>query len=249
MDMKKAKSQLPAVIRTKSVPLKNFEDNLDQVMAFIKRMSADDLVWTLKKVKRSNVKALASSPINLKRVAKNMETVSAKVAGWLEFYRPAARWVVVMLISFLEGFMEDILVEIALKNPKIVKGDEVPVRAIVTANSLEELKRDVRRNWAHDALRPNGPEKWRRTLSDLGAPTIDQKAIAETQYLWDTRNLIVHSRCIADKTYAIKYANRGAKFGVEVNVNMHFLKTTLPYLRVLVEWADTFLTKYPVKTK
>ena len=68
--MKKAKSHLPAVIKPKSVPLKNFEDNLDQVMAFIKRASAGDLVRAAEKVKRSNAKALASSPPNLKRVEK-----------------------------------------------------------------------------------------------------------------------------------------------------------------------------------
>ena len=151
-----------------------------------------------------------------------------------------------MLISFVEGFLEDILVEMALKNPKILKGDGVPVRVIVTAISLEELKCEVRRNWAHDALRPNGPERWHRTLLDLGAPKIDKKVIEEMQYLWDTRNLIVHSRCIADKAYSRNHDSRGAKLGVEVKVNM---KAMLPHVKIFVEWADTFLTKYAVKAE
>ena len=40
----------------------------------------------------------------------------------------------VMLVSFLEAFLEDILIAIASKNPRILKGEGVPVRAVVTAD-------------------------------------------------------------------------------------------------------------------
>jgi hypothetical protein len=243
---KKPKSQLPAVIKQKSEPLKNFEENLDQIMAFVKRMSASDLAKAIEKARRSNEKVIAKSPnLDVKRIAKNLNVLSSKVTDWLSFYRPASRWIIVMLISFLEAFLEDVLAEIASRNPKVIKSEGMPVQTIIAAKSLEELKSEIRSNWAHDALRPNGPNRWYRTLRDMGAKKIDQQVITEVQHLWDTRNLIVHARGIADKSYSKKYASRGAKFGVEYNVNMASLKGWLPHVGALVEWADEFLMKYP----
>jgi hypothetical protein len=101
---KKPKSQLPAVIKQKSGPLKNFEENLDQIMAFVKRMSPGDVVKAVEKTKRSTAEAIAKSPnLDIKRITKSVNALSSKVTDWLSFYRPASRWVIVMLISFLEG--------------------------------------------------------------------------------------------------------------------------------------------------
>ena len=61
------------------------------------------------------------------------------------------------------------------------------------------------------------------------------------QHLWDTRNLIVHARCIADAAYAKKYANRGAKVDVEVRVNLHSLEEWLEAVKEFVKWVDAFI--------
>jgi hypothetical protein len=68
---------------------------------------------------------------------------------------------------------------------------------------MDELRAAMTRLWAHDALRPDGPRTWVRQLKDMGAKKpIDQGVVSEVEHMWDTRNLIVHSRCVADATYA-----------------------------------------------
>jgi hypothetical protein len=111
------------------------------------------------------------------------------------------------------------------------------------------LRAEIRRNWAHDALRPGGPEKWRREVRDLGARPLDQKIVYAVQHMWDTRNLIVHARCIADAAYAKKYAHLGAKKDQTVNVNLHTFGSWLDPVKAFVEWADVVFLNYSEKPK
>jgi hypothetical protein len=253
--MKKTKVAQPSP--PKSDPLKLFEENLDQIVAFFERMSAAPLERTLKRAIASVVALAKSAPnIDVKRIAKSVQAASKATDRWLAFYLPASRWVTVMLVSFLEAYLEDVLKELASKNPAIVKSkDGIPVTTIILAGSLEELKEDIIRNWAHDQLRPDGPARWYRVLRDLGAsPSLSPTLLSEMQHLWDTRNLIVHARCVPDKVYARKHGNRGAVQGTVFRVNSRTLQAWLPHVKDFVNWTDNFLLNYgkaklPSKTK
>jgi hypothetical protein len=139
------------------------------------------------------------------------------------------------------------LIGIAEKNPQVVKApDQPPAANILEANSLDELKSEVRRQWAHNELRPNGPKKWVRKLKELGAPKhLDDKVTNGAQQLWAARNLIVHSRSIADTSYEKLY---GIRKGEELKIGPDLLKTWHDDVVKLVEWADAFFIKYPKKT-
>jgi hypothetical protein len=149
-----------------------------------------------------------------------------------------------MLVSFLETYMEDVLMGIALKNPQVVKITNMNWARVFEVDSIDELRSELRRNWAHDALRPGGPVTWRQTLSNLGAPKFDQKIIETLRHLWDTRNLIVHSRCIADAAYAKGYAHWGARTGVKVVVNLKVHCAWSAAVKDLVQWTDAFFLAY-----
>jgi hypothetical protein len=43
------------------------------------------------------------------------------VANWAAFNVPALRWVAVMLVSYLEVYLEDVLIGIARKHSRIIK--------------------------------------------------------------------------------------------------------------------------------
>jgi hypothetical protein len=131
------------------------------------------------------------------------------------------RWMSVMLVSFLEAYLEDGLTEIANRNPSLVRNSTVEPMRIFEVNTIEELRNEFQSNWAHDAIRPGGPATWNRTLCRLGcAERLDKSVVASPDYLWDTRNLIVHSACIADHAYAKKYGHLGIKNNDEVIVTL-----------------------------
>jgi hypothetical protein len=229
----------------KSEAMKNFEANLEQIKAFVSRFDSAKLHHKVKVSAAKISKELAGTVvINDKTIQREVDVLTATINRYLAFTFPASRWISVMLISFLEGYLEDGLVELARKNPGIVKAVVVNTSRIFEVDELEDLRNEVRRQWAQDALRPNGPEAWRKTLRQLGAPTLGNEIIYAIQHLWDTRNLIVHSRCIASAGYAKKYAHLGAKKGEEVKVNIATFGNWLKPTKAFVEWAEAFFLKY-----
>jgi hypothetical protein len=99
--------------KPKSDAMKNYEDNLDQIMAFIEQIKSAGLLEAGKKLQRTLMKEVASAP---KISAKRLERAGAR-------------------------FKEAV-------------------------------------------------DKW-----------CDDEAVRKVQHLWDTRNLIVHSQCVASSAY------------------------------------------------
>jgi hypothetical protein len=231
--------------KLKSGALKNLENNFDDVLAFMERIRTDELNQAAKRLKKSIEKETASIPkINVKRLTRSVEAYGQANEKWLAFYRPANRWMTVMLVTFLEGYLEDVLIEIARKNPQLVKDVAIDARSVFQIASIEELRDEVRRQWAHNELRPDGPRRWYRAIKDRGAKQLDQSIIHEMQHLWDTRNLIVHGKGIIDASYAAKYSDRGAKRGQQVGVGTAAIQRWLERISKFVDWVDEFCLSY-----
>ena len=232
--------------KPKSSALKNLENNFDDVMAFIERMGVDGVDQAAKKLKKSIEKEMASVPeINVKRLNRSVQAFGKANKKWLAFYRPANRWIAVMLVTFLEGYLEDVLIEMARKNPQLVKEVAIDTQSVFQIASIEELRDEVRRQWAHNELRPDGPRRWYRAIKDKGAKPLDQSIIHEMQHLWDTRNLIVHGKGIIDAPYATKYSDRrGVQRGQQVGAGSAAVKVWLERISKFVDWADEFCLSY-----
>jgi hypothetical protein len=247
--VKKQAASIPT-LQQKSEALNNFETNLDQIMAFIRRIQSDKLHKSSQRTVAAINSVTASLPnANKKAIIRKLQRIGKQYGivtnEYLAFLLPACRWMAVMLVSFLETFFEDGLVEIAKRNPKVVKDVEVPTSRILEAEAIEELRTEIRLQWAHDALRPGGPQAWYKKLRNMGAnPLADETIIAVTQHLWETRNLIVHSRCVASAAYARAYAKFGAEAGAEVKVNLATFGMWLKHIGPLVQWADALFQNY-----
>jgi hypothetical protein len=227
--------------KPKSDALQDFKTNLDALMAFVERLQSDKVFDATKALVRAIKKETAAAPqVNIKRLERETKKYKTAVDKWIAFHRPAVRSMSVMLVSFIEAYLEQGLVSLAAKNPRLVKAVEIECRRVFEVESIDELRNETLWHWAHDALRPGGPETWFRRLRDMGAPTIDQEVIRKVQHLWDTRNLIVHSRCIASVAYAKKYAQLGIRAGTHVPVNLNQFGIWLNPVRHFIEWSDAF---------
>jgi hypothetical protein len=193
--MTKPTSETPKDAR-KSEALKNFEDNLDEIMVVMKRLNIVDLEKGASQLQKAVREATAAAPnIDLKQLTQTTEEFDASVKTYLGFLLPACRWMTVMLVSFMETYLEDGLIEVGKKNPSLINGDPVGTNIIFEVNSIDELRAEIRRHWAHDALRPDGPKKWYRTVKDLGACPLNEKVLHAVQHMWDTRNLSFSECC------------------------------------------------------
>lgn len=178
--MKKAKTKeiVVAVAKTKSQALANFEENLDQLMAIIQQINTGQLQKATSNLLNSISRDTEAAPnMKAKRLQRAADTYGKVVTGYLAFLFPACRWMSVMLVSFLEAFMEDGLIEVATRNPKMMKDREVQSSLVFETYSLDALRAYIRRQWAHDVIRPDGPKTWYRVLRGLGAPPLNQETV------------------------------------------------------------------------
>jgi hypothetical protein len=64
------------------------------------------------------------------------------------------------------------------------------------------------------------------------------------QHLWDTRNLIIHSRSIASNAYAKTYKTLGFAAGNEVTVTHRLFQEWLGGSKEFIAWTEAFFLKY-----
>jgi hypothetical protein len=249
--MTKASEPKASDSATKTGALINLELNLDQIQTFLSRLNPGQLAKAITKINKMVAKEAKSAPavnmVNMKKILGGLHATLALVEDYQAFRAPALRMMSVMLVSFLEAYLEDGLVEIALKNPKLIKTPVIEPNRLLEIDSIDQLRNEIRLNWAQGSLRPGGPVTWEKRLRDLGAPELQRTTLNKIQHLWDTRNLIVHSRSIATNAYAKTYKTLGFAAGHEVRVTHHLLGEWLDGLKEFLAWTEPFFLKYGSK--
>jgi hypothetical protein len=228
----------------KTDALKRFEENLGLLTAFLNRFHPTDLQRSGKVLGRV-IERFKDDPENVAPLTRAANKVSAAVQEYLSASRLSHEWLGVMLVTFTEVYLEDGLISLSALNPKLIK-DAPPIdhHRILETESLDELRHEVRQRWAHQKVE-GGPRKFVRRLKDMGARGYDEKDIFRIEHLWDTRNLIVHSRGIVDVAYIKKYNH--LQTGVHVKVNLAQLEWWLPAMKGFVECTDRFFLNYGLK--
>jgi hypothetical protein len=230
----------------KTEAMKNFEANLDPLEGLIRWLIPKDVLSSVQSFVQALKKWQKSSPTDgtfpLKREAAKVTT---SIQNYVSVKNLSFEWMSVMLVTLLEGYLEDGLISLVSKNPKLMK-DAPPIdhyRALEVA-SIEELRDEVRRQWAQDCLRPGGPATWLKRLKSMGARGYNEEATFKVQHLWDTRNLIVHSRGVASVAYARRYANLGAQKGARIKVDINQFQYWLDAIKDFMICTDAFFLKY-----
>lgn len=152
----------------------------------------------------------------------------------------------VVLVTGVETYLTQNLVAIARRDPKLPNKDMQPIgySQIVDARTIEELHEELRREWARKFLaRP--PEQWLRKLAGIGleCPTDARQSIL---HLWDTRNLVVHARGVADSAYVGRYSGtmKNIKVGERVPTTPPLILRWADSIRAFVDLADKFFATY-----
>jgi hypothetical protein len=229
----------------KTSALINLESNLDQIHAFLLRIDPGQIAKAAAKMQKIVAKEAKSVPVvNFKKITRGLDALLARVKNYEAFRTPALRMMSVMLVSFLEAYLEDGLVEIASKNPNVIKTPVIEPNRLMEVESIDQLRTEIRLNWAQGSLRPGGPVKWRKQLRALGAPELKQTTLNNMQHLWDTRNLIIHSRSIASNAYAKTYKTLGFAAGQAVNVTHPLFQQWLVDSKEFIAWTEAFFLKY-----
>ena len=140
---------------TKTEAYKNFENNLDHLVRMLNIIPTADLKKNIVSMKRLTKKisrevneakeALSKAPDSLQRTLSDLTVdINDIVTGITEYTQKSSflwAWNSVILVTFVEAYMEEGLEFIAGKNLDLLKNtDPLSFERIVKAESLEDLK-------------------------------------------------------------------------------------------------------------
>jgi hypothetical protein len=107
-------------------------------------------------------------------------------------------WMLVMMVSFTEAYLEDVLIQLVGHNPEWMDDLKLKVSyaEVATASSLPEHMETIQRRWqecwVNNILRKK-PRHWIKILERLGANGYPAGLAEHMTTVWDCRHGIVHS--------------------------------------------------------
>jgi hypothetical protein len=221
--------------------MRNFETNISLLVAFLDRLKPNEIQRRAKSAMRV-VGRYKADQTNIAPLERAITKLNEATSDYLKVSQLSHEWMSVMLVTFSEAYLEDGLIGLSAKNPNLLKdAPPIPPNRMLEAESLDELRHEIRQQWAHQKVE-GGPRKFVRRLKDMGARSYDDKDVYRLEHLWHTRNLVVHSRGIVDAAYLAKY--RHLQKGDRVKVNLPQIGWWLPALKHFTETTDQFFLNY-----
>jgi hypothetical protein len=236
---------------TRTNAYNNFEANSRELVAMTKLlMPPNDLQRKLKNVSTKIDRRLErNSLVDAKTRAKtlsDLKSLTSTLGDYVTGRVLLQDWMSAVLMTIVLTYLEDGLVLIATKNPRLLEQAEaVNIERILQAPSIDDLRAEVRTQWADKALR-GGPKSWLSLLRRLGAKECTRDCASRLQHLWDTRNLIVHGRGIATAAHVAKYPK--VAHGARIHVSTGVLAWWITGVSEFVDATDEFFQNYGVNT-
>src|SRR5207247_11316116 len=111
----------------------------------------------------------------------------------------ASLWQVVMLVTCVEAYLQDVLSAAARADPDLMSKSQqlAPYADIIAATSLDELANELRARWARGWLADGGPTRWISRFERMGARGYPDDLAARLERIWGIRHVVVHSAGVA----------------------------------------------------
>jgi hypothetical protein len=224
---------------------KTFDANIEPMNALVHRLHPKELIRATKSVKRAREKWIETKDkADVKALTRATASLTKTTNRWLGLRKFSFESMSIMLVVFLEAYLEDGLIELATRKPAVLRDVPAPEASrVFEVETLDKLRDEVRRRWAQSKVH-GGPEKWGKMLTGMGARGYVKEEMHALQHLWDTRNLIVHSRSIMSAAYAKKYKSFGALSGMKIVVALDIFSLWLKAITSFMDVTDAFFLKF-----
>lgn len=130
-------------------------------------------------------------------------------------------WHVVMLVTFTEAYLEDVLAACAAIDPDLMARSEqtVDYRDVQYAHSVEELLEEMRHRWARNFVDDGGPSRWIERLSRMGARGFHDEDGATLEELWGIRHVVVHAAGKVTRDFVRRHASLNRAAGERIKLD------------------------------
>jgi hypothetical protein len=160
----------------------------------------------------------------------------------------ATLWQVVMLVTCVEAYLQDLLAIAASVDPKLMdKSQQVaPYTDVISATSLDALASELRARWALGWLSDGGPTRWISRLKKMGVRGYPNGLAPRLELIWGIRHVVVHAAGIATTDFVKRHPGVGVAAGDRVQVELKDFGAFIESANGFLEPTDRcFLKRYP----
>lgn len=180
----------------------------------------------------------------LKKVAKSTDSIGSS----LKWFSAIGPWQVVILVTCVEAYLQDVLEAAAAIDPELMaKSEQTALYAdVMAALSLDELATDMRRMWASKWLSDGGPTRWLERLERMGARGFPSDLKEKLELIWGIRHATVHRAGVATPDFVRRHPGAVKAIGNRIKVGQkqlsEYVHATISMLEPIERY---FLSRYP----
>ena len=236
----------------------SYEQNLDSIAHMLKLSHrevvlmgaqvtrANRVVLTIAKERSDIATKLGQAKLvrSLNRLSRFLKILKVRREG----FQTITLWQVVMLVTCVEAYLQDVLTAAASVDPELMSKSEqlAPYADVISATSLEALANDLRARWARGWLSDGGPTRWISRLGKMGARGYPDGVGPRLELIWGIRHVVVHAAGVATADFVKRHPGMVAAAGNRVRANSHDLQKFFDAIRGFMDPTEAFfLARYP----
>lgn len=153
-----------------------------------------------------------------------------------------SEWDAVMLVTFTEAYLEDVLAACAALDPELMSKSEQTVGYldVRTATSVEELLDEIRHRWARNFVDDGGPKRWIERLVRMGARGYESNDAETLEKLWGIRHVVVHAAGRITRDFVRRHPRPGYQIGARLQIDTADFRSPV---FSFVDTTDSFLVR------
>ena len=185
---------------------------------------------------------------NVAKLIHSTRRFSKTLQARVERFGTVNLWQVVMLVTCVEAYLQDLLSAAASVGPELMSESQqlAPYADVIAANSLDELANELRARWARGWLSDGGPTRWISHLGKMGARGDPADLAPRLELIWGIRHAVVHAAGVANADFVKRHPGVVTAAGDRLRVNIRDFAVFLGAVKGFMEPTEQFfLARYP----
>ena len=225
-----------------------FGNNIKSIKHMIAILSHEAIVF------KSQASRFATKEISLttkqdrEKLAQRLNRLVKTTHNFTERITNLQFWTVVMMVTCVEAYLQDVLTAAASVDPNLMcKSEQSALYAdIIAASSLESLANELRRRWAQNWLNDGGPTRWISRLTKMGVRRYPSNLAPQLERFWGIRHIVVHAAGVATADFVRRHPGMVKAAGDHLPAKYCDLGLFLKIMMEFVKPTESFfLARYP----
>ena len=182
------------------------------------------------------------------RISRSVDRLARTVDTRIARFQTITLWQVVMLVTCVEAYLQDVLTAAASVGPELMSKSEqqASYADVVEATSLDALGNELRSRWARGWISDGGPTRWISRLAKMGAKDYPADLGPRLELFWGIRHVAVHAAGVATADFVKRHPGVVKAAGDRVRVNHRYYSKFVEAVVAFLGPTDQFfLARYP----